>query len=85
MGSWQLQRKLLASFLPCVPWTRLLQKPVKSREEQEKPSIESYAASLRILAICSERQIFADMMSIPKGLVRGLNALISHQDFVNDQ
>lgn len=85
MGSWQLQRKLLASFLPCVSWARLLQEFVKAREEQEKPSIESSATSLRTLAIRSERQIFADMMSIPKSLVRGLNALISHQDFVNDQ
>ena len=58
---------------------------VKAREEQEKPSIESSATSLRTLAIGSERQIFADMMSIPKNLVRSLNALISHQDFVNDQ
>lgn len=58
---------------------------VKAREEQEKPSIESSATSLRTLAIGSERQIFADMMSIPNSLVRGLNALISHQNFVNDQ
>jgi len=58
---------------------------VEVREEQEKPSIGSYSTSLRTLAIGSERQIFADMMSIPKSLVRGLNAFISHQDFIGDQ
>ena len=58
---------------------------VRAQEEQEKSLIESYVTSLRTLAIGSERQIFADTMSIPKILVRGLNAFISHQNFVNDQ
>ena len=35
---------------------------VKAQEGQGKSLIESYTASLRILAICSKRRIFADMM-----------------------
>jgi hypothetical protein len=78
-------KEVVGQFPALCALDRLLQEFVKAREEQEKPSIESYATSLRTLAIGSERQIFADIMSIPKSLVRGLNALISHQNFVNDQ
>jgi len=71
-------KEVVGQFPALCALDRPLQEFVKAREEQEKPSIESYATSLRTLAIGSERQIFADMMSIPESLVRGLNAFISH-------
>ena len=57
---------------------------VLEREEKEKPLMESYAALLREYADDSERQIFADIMTTPHALVRGLEDFEMHQDFVND-
>lgn len=55
------------------------------REEKEKPLIESYAALLREYANGPECHIFADIMTIPHALVRGLTEFEAHQDFVNDK
>ena len=57
---------------------------VLKRQQVEKPFIESYAALLRGLADGPERQIFADIMTTPHALVRGLEHFKMHQDFVND-
>ena len=58
---------------------------VLEREEKEKPLIESYAALLSEYADGPERQIFADIMTTPHVLIRGLNDFQMHQDFVNDK
>ena len=58
---------------------------VLKREQKEKSMIESYAALLRVHADGPERQIFADIMTTPHALVRGLQAFEMHQDFVNDE
>ena len=58
---------------------------VLKREQEEKPLIDSYAALLRELSDGPERQIFADIMTTPHALVRGLTEFEMHQDFVNDK
>ena len=58
---------------------------VLKRQQKEKPLIESYAALLREYADGPERQIFADIMTTPHALIRGLEHFKMHQDFVNDE
>ena len=58
---------------------------VLEREQEEKPLIESYAALLTQIADGPERRIFADIMTTPHALVRGLEAFGMHQEFVNDE
>ena len=79
------QFPVLSDMAPPPPGVPPRNPLVLKREQEEKPLIESYAALLRELADGSERQIFADIMTTAHALVRGLEAFMMHQDFVNDK
>ena len=79
------QFPVLSGLTPPPPGIPPANPLVLKREQEEKPFIESYAALLRGFADDPERQIFADIMTTPHALVRGLRAFEMHQDFVNDK
>ena len=78
------QFPVLSDLQPPAPGVPPSNPLVSKREEEEKPLIESYVALLGALADGPERQIFADIMSTPHALIRGLTGFEMHQDFVND-
>ena len=79
------QFPILSGLDPPAPGIPPSNRLVLDREMKEKPLIESYAYLLRVLAGGPERQIFADIMTTPHALVRGLKEFERHRGIVNDE
>ena len=70
---------------PPAPGIPPSNRQVLNQQMKEKLLIESYATSLRVLAGGPERQIFANIMTTPHALVRGMMEFDRHIGVVNDE